>query len=114
MVQYGMTKTAQLAVSRGIAETIPGSGVTVNAVLPGPTLTEGVSAFLETLAKDRGISVDEMAIELIKTLRPTSLIKRWATPEEVANPVVYLCSEAASATTGAAIRVDGGVVRSIA
>jgi len=114
MVQYGMTKTAQLAVSRGIAETIPGSGVTVNAVLPGPTLTEGVSAFLETLAKDRGISVDEMAIELIKTLRPTSLIKRWAMPEEVANPVVYLCSEAASATTGAAIRVDGGVVRSIA
>jgi NAD(P)-dependent dehydrogenase (short-subunit alcohol dehydrogenase family) len=114
MVQYGMTKTAQLAVSRGIAETIPRTGVTVNAVLPGPTLTEGVSAFLETLAKDRGISVDEMAIELIKTLRPTSLIKRWATPEEVANPVVYLCSEAASATTGAAIRVDGGVVRSIA
>jgi NAD(P)-dependent dehydrogenase (short-subunit alcohol dehydrogenase family) len=114
MVQYGMTKTAQLALSRGIAETIPGTGVTVNAVLPGPTLTEGVSAFLETLAKDRGISVDEMAIELIKTLRPTSLIKRWATPEEVANPVVYLCSEAASATTGAAIRVDGGVVRSIA
>ena len=114
MVQYGMTKTAQLAVSRGIAESVPGTGVTVNAVLPGPTLTEGVNAFLETLAKDRGIGVEEMAVELIKTLRPTSLIKRWATPEEVANPVVYLCSEAASATTGAAIRVDGGVVRSIA
>ena len=114
MVQYGMTKTAQLAVSRGIAETIPGTGVTINAALPGPTLTEGVSAFLETLAKDRGIGVDEMVIELIKTLRPTSLIKRWASPEEVANPVVYLCSDAASATTGAAIRVDGGVVRSIA
>jgi NAD(P)-dependent dehydrogenase (short-subunit alcohol dehydrogenase family) len=114
MVQYGMTKTAQLAVSRGIAESIPGTGVTVNAVLPGPTLTEGVSGFLETLAKDRGIGVDEMADEVIKTLRPTSLNKRWATPEEVANPVVYLCSEAASATTGAAIRVDGGVVRSIA
>jgi NAD(P)-dependent dehydrogenase (short-subunit alcohol dehydrogenase family) len=114
MVQYGMTKTAQLAVSRGIAESIPGTGVTVNAVLPGPTLTEGVSGFLETLAKDRGIGVEEMADEVIKTLRPTSLIKRWATPEEVANPVVYLCSEAASATTGAAIRVDGGVVRSIA
>ncbi len=113
MVQYGMTKTAQLAVSRGIAETIPGTGVTVNAVLPGPTLTEGVNAFLETLAKDRGIGIDEMAGELIKTLRPSSLIRRWATPEEVANPVVYLCSEAASATTGAAIRVDGGVVRSI-
>ncbi len=114
MVQYGMTKTAQLAVSRGIAETVAGTGITVNAVLPGPTLTEGVAGFLETLAKERGISVKEMEVELIKTLRPTSLIKRWATPEEVADPVVYLCSEAASATTGAAIRVDGGVVRSIA
>ena len=88
--------------------------MTINAALPGPTLTEGVSAFLETLAKDRGIGVDEMVIELIKTLRPTSLIKRWATPEDVANPVVYLCSEAAAAATGAAIRVDVGVVRSIA
>jgi NAD(P)-dependent dehydrogenase (short-subunit alcohol dehydrogenase family) len=113
MVHYGMTKTAQLAVSRGIAEGIPGSGVTVNAVLPGPTLTEGVSTCVESLAKDRGIGVEEMAEEMIKTLRPTSLIKRWATPEEVANPVVYLCSEAASATTGAALRVDGGVVRSL-
>jgi NAD(P)-dependent dehydrogenase (short-subunit alcohol dehydrogenase family) len=113
MVHYGMTKTAQLALSRGIAESIAGSGVTVNAVLPGPTLTEGVSAFVESLAKDRGISVKEMEVEMIKSLRPSSLIKRWATPEEVANPVVYLCSEAASATTGAAVRVDGGVVRSI-
>lgn len=113
MVNYGMTKTAQLALSRGIAESIAGSGVTVNAVLPGPTLTEGVSAFVESLAKDRGISVKEMEVEMIKSLRPSSLIKRWATPEEVANPVVYLCSEAASATTGAAVRVDGGVVRSI-
>jgi NAD(P)-dependent dehydrogenase (short-subunit alcohol dehydrogenase family) len=114
MVQYGMTKTAQLAVSRGIAESIAGTGVTVNAVLPGPTLTEGVVGFLETLAKERGIRVKEMEAEVIRNLRPTSLIKRWATPEEVAAPVVYLCSEAASATTGAAIRVDGGVVRSIA
>jgi NAD(P)-dependent dehydrogenase (short-subunit alcohol dehydrogenase family) len=113
MVHYGMTKTAQLALSRGIAESIAGSGVTVNAVLPGPTLTEGVSAFVESLAKDRGTSVKEMEVEMIKSLRPSSLIKRWATPEEVANPVVYLCSEAASATTGAAVRVDGGVVRSI-
>jgi NAD(P)-dependent dehydrogenase (short-subunit alcohol dehydrogenase family) len=113
MVHYGLTKTAQLALSRGIAEGIAGSGVTVNAVLPGPTLTEGVSAFVESLAKDRGISVKEMEVEMIKSLRPSSLIKRWATPEEVANPVVYLCSEAASATTGAAVRVDGGVVRSI-
>lgn len=113
MVHYGMTKTAQLAVSRGIAESIPGTGVTVNAVLPGPTLTEGLIAFLEKLAEERGISIKEMEAELIKTLRPSSLIKRWATPEDVANPVVYLCSEAASATTGAALRVDGGVVRTI-
>jgi len=104
-----------LAASRGIAESIPGTGVTVNAVLPGPRLREGVSAFVESLAKDRGVSVKEMEAEVInKTLRPSSLIKRWATLEEVANPVVYLCSEAASATTGAALRVDGGVVRSIA
>lgn len=82
MVNYGMTKTAQLALSRGIAESIAGSGVTVNAVLPGPTLTEGVSAFVESLAKDRGISVKEMEVEMIKSLRPSSLIKRWATPEE--------------------------------
>jgi NAD(P)-dependent dehydrogenase (short-subunit alcohol dehydrogenase family) len=113
MIHYGMTKTAQLAVSRGLAEIVPGTGVTVNAVLPGPTLTEGVAAFLESLAKERGLSVKEMEIELIKSMRPSSLIRRMATPEEVANPVVYLCSEAASATTGAAIRVDGGVVRSI-
>lgn len=113
MIHYGMTKTAQLAVSRGLAEIVPGTGVTVNAVLPGPTLTEGVTGFLESLAKDRGLSLKEMEIELVKTMRPSSLIKRMATPEEVANPVVYLCSEAASATTGASIRVDGGVVRSI-
>jgi NAD(P)-dependent dehydrogenase (short-subunit alcohol dehydrogenase family) len=113
MIHYGMTKTAQLAISRGLAEIVPGSGVTVNAVLPGPTLTEGVADFLETLAKDRGLSVKEMEVELVRTMRPSSLIKRMAMPEEVANPVVYLCSEAASATTGASIRVDGGVVRSI-
>jgi NAD(P)-dependent dehydrogenase (short-subunit alcohol dehydrogenase family) len=113
MIHYGMTKTAQLAISRGLAEIVPGSGVTVNAVLPGPTLTEGVAGFLESLAKDRGLSLKEMEVELVKTMRPSSLIKRMATPEEVASPVVYLCSEAASATTGAAIRVDGGVVRSI-
>jgi NAD(P)-dependent dehydrogenase (short-subunit alcohol dehydrogenase family) len=113
MIHYGMTKTAQLAISRGLAEIVPGTGVTVNAVLPGPTLTEGVAEFLESLAKERGLSVKEMEVELIKSMRPSSLIKRMATPEEVANPVVYLCSEAASATTGASVRVDGGVVRSI-
>jgi len=109
MVHYGMTKTAQLAISRGIAESIAGTGVTVNAVLPGPTSSEGVVAFFEKIAADRGI--DEA--ELIKAIRPTSLIKRLAEPAEIANPVVYLCSEAASATTGSTLRVDGGVVRSI-
>jgi NAD(P)-dependent dehydrogenase (short-subunit alcohol dehydrogenase family) len=114
MVHYGMTKTAQLAISRGIAESIPGTGVTVNAVLPGPTRTEGVVRFLDQMAKDRSLSVKEMEAEVIKTHRPSSLIKRMAEPEEVANLVVYLCGEGASATTGAALRVDGGVVRSIA
>jgi NAD(P)-dependent dehydrogenase (short-subunit alcohol dehydrogenase family) len=110
MVHYGMTKTAQLAISRGIAESFPGSGVTVNAVIPGPTSSEGVVPFFDKVAADRGIEV----AELIKTLRPTSLIQRLAEPAEVANPVVYLCSEAASATTGSTMRVDGGVVRTIA
>jgi NAD(P)-dependent dehydrogenase (short-subunit alcohol dehydrogenase family) len=114
MVHYGMTKTAQLAISRGIAESVPGTGVTVNAVLPGPTRTEGVVRFLDQMAKDRSLSVKEMEAEVIKTHRPSSLIKRMAEPEEVANLVVYLCGEGASATTGAALRVDGGVVRSIA
>jgi len=113
MVHYGMTKTAQLAISRGIAESVAGTGITVNAVLPGPTRTEGVVAFLEKMARERGVDVKAMEAEVIKTLRPSTLIKRWAEPEEVANPVVYLCSEAASATTGSALRVDGGVVRSI-
>ncbi|MGZ5849432.1 MAG: SDR family NAD(P)-dependent oxidoreductase [Methyloceanibacter sp.] len=114
MVHYGMTKTAQLAISRGIAESVPGTGVTVNAVLPGPTRTEGVVRFLDQMAKDRSLSVKEMEAEVIKTHRPSSLIKRMAEPEEVANLVVYLFGEGASATTGAALRVDGGVVRSIA
>jgi NAD(P)-dependent dehydrogenase (short-subunit alcohol dehydrogenase family) len=114
MVHYGMTKTAQLAISRGLAESVAGTAVTVNAVLPGPTRTEGVVEFLEKMAKERGIDMKAMESELIKTLRPSSLIKRMATPEEVANAVVYLCSEAASATTGSALRVDGGVVRTIA
>jgi NAD(P)-dependent dehydrogenase (short-subunit alcohol dehydrogenase family) len=113
MVHYGMTKTAQLAISRGIAESVAGTGVTVNAVLPGPTRSEGAIEFLEKIATERGIDVKEAETEMIKTLRPTSLLKRMATPEEVANLVVYLCGEPASATTGAALRVDGGVVRTI-
>lgn len=115
MVQYGMTKTAQLAVSRGVAEAFPGRGVTVNAVLPGPTMTEGMRAMLEGRA---GGPLDDDAVDaagraFIAAHRPTSLLGRPATPEEVANMVVYLASEQASATTGAAVRVDGGVVRAI-
>ena len=113
MVHYGVTKTAQLAVSRGIAENVAGTGVTVNAVLPGPTRSEGAIEFLEKIAGERDIDVAEAETELIRTLRPTSLLKRMTTPEEVANMIVYLCGEAASATTGAAVRVDGGVVRTI-
>jgi NAD(P)-dependent dehydrogenase (short-subunit alcohol dehydrogenase family) len=114
MVHYGMTKTAQLAVARGIAESFPASGVTVNSVLAGPTESEGVSAYLETFAKQSGRTAEEISRDFFQHARPTSLIKRFATTEEVASMVVYLCSEAASATTGSAIRVDGGVVKSIA
>jgi NAD(P)-dependent dehydrogenase (short-subunit alcohol dehydrogenase family) len=114
MVHYGMTKTAQLAVARGLAETVAGSGVTVNCVLPGPTRSEGVEGFVEDLGRKSGKSVEEIEKDFFKNMRPSSLIQRFATVEEVANLVVYVCSEQASATTGAALRVDGGVVRSIA
>jgi NAD(P)-dependent dehydrogenase (short-subunit alcohol dehydrogenase family) len=113
MIHYGMTKTAQLAISRGLAETAAGTGVTVNAVLPGPTRSEGVAEFFAKLAKEQGISEAEMEKEFITRNRPTSVIRRLATVDEVANLVVYVCSPQASATTGAALRVDGGVVRSI-
>jgi NAD(P)-dependent dehydrogenase (short-subunit alcohol dehydrogenase family) len=114
MVHYGMTKTAQLAIARGIAESVAGTGVTVNSVLPGPTRSDGVVAFFARLAKEQGLPAEEMEREFIARNRPTSLIKRLASAEEVANMVVYVCSSQASATTGAALRVDGGVVRSVA
>jgi NAD(P)-dependent dehydrogenase (short-subunit alcohol dehydrogenase family) len=114
MIHYGVTKTAQLALSRGLAETTSGTGVTVNAVLPGPTRSDGVEDFLVKLAKEAGQSPDEFAKGFVKTLRPSSLLERFATVEEVANMVVYAASKEASATNGAALRVDGGVVRSIA
>jgi NAD(P)-dependent dehydrogenase (short-subunit alcohol dehydrogenase family) len=110
MVQYGMTKTALLAVSRGLAKTLAATGVTVNALLPGPTWTEGVAEFVERLARDQGKSVEECKIDFFKTARPSSLIRRFADPDEVATHAVYLCSPLAGATTGAAHRVDGGVV----
>lgn len=113
MIHYGMTKTAQLAISRGLAETTVGTGVTVNTVLPGPTASEGVEDFIEQLATGQGISREEVEKEFFRSVRPSSLLKRFATPEEVANTVTYLCSPLSSATNGAAVRVDGGVVRSI-
>jgi NAD(P)-dependent dehydrogenase (short-subunit alcohol dehydrogenase family) len=113
MVHYGMTKTAQLAVARGLAETVAGTGVTVNSVLPGPTNSEGVGGFVANLAKQANKTEAEIEKDFFKNMRPTSLIQRFATTEEVANMVVYVASQQASATTGAALRVDGGVVRSI-
>lgn len=114
MVHYGVTKTAQLAVSRGIAESVAGTGVTVNAVLPGPTRSEGVGDFIKELARSKGTDEASVERDFFQTMRPSSLIRRLATVEEVANLVVYLAGEPASATTGASLRVDGGVVRSIA
>jgi NAD(P)-dependent dehydrogenase (short-subunit alcohol dehydrogenase family) len=113
MIHYGMTKTAQLAISRGVAETTAGTGVTVNSVLPGPTESEGVATFVADLAKQRGLDRSQVEAEFFQTARPSSLIRRFATVEEVANMIVYVCSPLASATNGAALRVDGGVVRSI-
>ena len=113
MIHYGMTKTAQLAVSRGLAESVAGTGVTVNAVLPGPTRSDGVGDFFAKLAREQGVSQAEMEQQFIARQRPTSLLRRLATVEEVANMVVYVCSPQASATSGAALRVDGGVVRAI-
>ncbi|WAI85887.1 MULTISPECIES: SDR family NAD(P)-dependent oxidoreductase [Achromobacter] len=113
MIHYGVSKTAMLAVSRGLAELTAGTGVTVNAVLPGPTRSEGVADFFAEMAKEQGVSQDEMERNFIAQHRPTSLLRRLATVDEVANMVVYTCSTQASATNGAALRVDGGVVRSI-
>jgi NAD(P)-dependent dehydrogenase (short-subunit alcohol dehydrogenase family) len=112
MIHYGMTKTAQLAISRGLAEAVAGTGITVNSILPGPTRSRGVGEFVETLAKAEGRSFAEFETEFFRTVRPTSLIKRFATPEEVASLVAYIASPLASATTGAALRVDGGVIKS--
>lgn len=110
MVHYGMTKTAQMAVARGLAETVAGTGVTVNSVLPGTTRSEGVERFVEALGRHSGKSFAQLEKEMMD---PASLLKRFATVEEVANMVVYLASEFASATTGASVRVDGGTVRAI-
>ena len=113
MVHYGVTKTAQLALSRGIAESVAGTGVTVNAVLPGPTRSEGVEEFVGKLADNQGADLADFKRDFVKTMRPSSLIGRFAETKEVANLVVFLCGEGSAAITGASLRVDGGVVRSI-
>lgn len=114
MIHYGMTKTAQLAVARGLAETVAGSGVTVNSVLPGPTLSEGVETFLRQMAGDRpDADLEALGKAFVAEHRPSSIIGRLASVEEVASLVAYVCSPAASATTGAALRVEGGLLRSI-
>ena len=113
MIHYGMTKTAQIAIARGLAETTAGTAVTVNAVLPGPTESEGVTEWLDKVAKSRNISKADLEHEFFASMRPSSLLKRFATPEEVANMVVFLASPLASATNGAAVRAEGGLLRSI-
>ena len=114
MIHYGMTKTAQLAISRGLAETTAGTAVTVNAVLPGPTESEGVLDFVDRLASEKGVKRHEFEKEFFKKARPTSILQRFATPEEVAAVVAFVSSPLASAINGTAVRADGGVVRSIA
>jgi NAD(P)-dependent dehydrogenase (short-subunit alcohol dehydrogenase family) len=114
MLDYGMTKTAQLAVSRGLAEAVAGTGVTVNAVLPGPTRSEILGNYIDDQAEANGITQGEAEQRFLQALRPTTLLKRFSTTEEVANMIVYACSQQASATSGAALRVDGGVVRFVA
>jgi NAD(P)-dependent dehydrogenase (short-subunit alcohol dehydrogenase family) len=112
MIHYGMTKTAQIAVARGLAESVAGTGITVNSVLPGPTKSRGVGDFVESLASASGKTFAQVEKEFFEDVRPTSLIKRFGTPEEVATLVAYVASPLASATTGAALRADGGVVKS--
>jgi NAD(P)-dependent dehydrogenase (short-subunit alcohol dehydrogenase family) len=112
MIHYGMTKTAQLAVSRGLAESVAGTGITVNSILPGPTKSRGVGDFVEGMARSSEKSFEQVEAEFFDQVRPTSLIRRFASPQEVASLVAYVASPLASATTGAALRVDGGVVKS--
>jgi NAD(P)-dependent dehydrogenase (short-subunit alcohol dehydrogenase family) len=113
MIHYGVTKTMQVALARGLAETTAGTAVTVNSVLPGPTRSEGVERFAQDFAKARNITVEQFEKEFFRTVRPSSIIQRFATPDEVAALVAFVASPLSSATNGAALRVDGGVVRSI-
>ena len=113
MVHYGVTKTMQLALSRGLAETTSGTGVTVNAILAGPTLSEGAENFIAEAARAKQVAAAEIEKEFFRTMRPSSILQRFATPDEVAALVVFVASPLSSATNGAALHVDGGTVRSI-
>ncbi len=113
MIHYGMTKTAQVAVARGLAESVAGTGITVNSVLAGPTASEGVGGFLESMAKQQNVSTAEIERQFFASVRPTSLLKRFETPEEVASVVAFVAGTQAVAINGAAVRAEGGVVRSI-
>lgn len=113
MIHYGVTKTAQVALARGIAESVAGTGVTVNSILPGPTDSEGVGAFVTSMARQQNKSKEQVEKEFFEHVRPSSLLKRFATVDEVAAMVTYVASELSSATNGAALRVDGGVIRAI-
>jgi len=113
MVHYGMTKTAQIAIARGVAESFAGSGVTVNSVLAGPTASEGVADFVQNMAKSRGASSAQVEKEFFETIRPSSLLKRFETTEEIASIVAFIASTHSVGINGAAVRAEGGVVRSI-
>ena len=113
MIHYGMTKTAQVAIARGLAESVAGSGVTVNSVLAGPTASEGASEFVDNMATQQGITKAEVEKQFFASVRPTSLLKRFETPEEVAAVVAFIASAQATAINGSAVRAEGGVIRSI-
>jgi NAD(P)-dependent dehydrogenase (short-subunit alcohol dehydrogenase family) len=113
MIHYGMTKTAQLAVSRGLAELTKGTNVTVNSILPGPTKSRGATEFIKDLSKSGNISEKEVEQNFFKNMRPTSLLQRFASVDEVADTIAYFASPLSSATNGASIRVEGGLIRSI-
>ena len=113
MIHYGMTKTAQVAIARGLAESVAGTGVTVNSVLPGPTTSEGVTSFVQDMARHKGISIAEIEKQFFATVRPSSLLKRFETPDEVAAVVAFVASAQGAVINGAAVRAEGGIIRSI-